>query len=42
MIVPSEFKKHSAFVKYKPKVTTRIFESEPPPTSTVKKEEPME
>ncbi|XP_045534440.1 poly [ADP-ribose] polymerase [Papilio machaon] len=43
MVVPPEYKKHSAFAKYKPKVTTRIFESEPPPPPTiVKKEEPMD
>ncbi|CAH2075136.1 unnamed protein product, partial [Iphiclides podalirius] len=43
MVVPSAYKKHAAFLKYKPKVTTRIFESEPPPPPiTIKKEESPE
>ncbi|XP_068630447.1 poly [ADP-ribose] polymerase-like [Battus philenor] len=40
MIVPKELKKNAAFTKYKPKVATRIFESEPPPPPVnIKKEE---
>lgn len=43
MKVPDEFKKSSAFNKYKPKVGVRLFKSAPKPQFiVVKKEEPTD
>ncbi|CAK1604001.1 unnamed protein product [Parnassius mnemosyne] len=43
LIVPPGYANNPAFLKYKPKVGTRIFENEPPPsTAVIKKEEPKE